>query len=159
MNCYFHPEIIACDQCSSCGKKICHLCREEAESKIYCKECFEKKYPVQKTAENPVPENNIAEPPKKIKYNDLAIVSFSLAIGSIFLHLLAAIPAIVTGIIARKQLKNSETPQKGDEFALAGIIIGSIFTALWSSVICVYASIYGSFFLTLCSAGLSGMFD
>ncbi len=167
MNCYFHEDIIACDQCSACGKKICHLCREEVESKVYCKECYEKKFPPIQEKIDIAPEkkvevdtkNQINRIPSQKKYNDLSIISFSLSVASIFFHVIGAIPAIVTGVIARNQIKKSDPPQKGDEFALAGIIIGSIFLAMWSTVICIYVSIYGSFVLTMCTAFLAGFGD
>ncbi|MBN1620111.1 DUF4190 domain-containing protein [candidate division WOR-3 bacterium] len=167
MNCFFHEDIIACDQCSACGKKICHLCREEVDSKVFCKECFEKKFPLIQEKDDNVPEKNIESSQTKQqnqfssqkKYNDLAIVSFSLSVASIFFHVIGAIPAIVTGVIARNQIKKSDPPQKGDEFALAGIIIGSIFLAMWSTVICIYVSMYGSFVLTMCTAFLAGVGD
>ncbi|MBN1150503.1 DUF4190 domain-containing protein [candidate division WOR-3 bacterium] len=159
-NCFFHPDIIACDKCSVCGKNICHMCREEVDKKVYCKECYEKMFPAPKIEENPPLEEKKTATSgstdvKKVKYNDLAIVSFALSVASIYFHLLSAIPAIITGIIARKQLKENNQNQKGDEFALAGIIIGSIFFALWSFVLCFYGTIYGSMFFTLCATMLT----
>lgn len=152
--CYFHPDIIACDKCSVCGKNICHLCIEEVDQKVYCKECYEKLFSIAKTQEVPPKEENKTIPqlePKKNKYNDLAIVSLALSVASIYFNIFSAIPAIITGIIARKQLKEKKENQKGDELALAGIIIGSIFLALWTFLICFYVAIYGSMFTTLCA--------
>lgn len=42
MECYYHPEREATDQCAICGKVICKECGIEIAGKIYCKDCLEK---------------------------------------------------------------------------------------------------------------------
>lgn len=57
----------------------------------------------------------------------------SLAIVSLVLIFVFAPAALVTGIIARRQIR--QTQEAGDGFALAGIIVGGIATALFVAVI------------------------
>jgi len=54
--------------------------------------------------------------------NSLAIASFSLGISQIFFWVLTGIPAIITGHIARGQIKR--TGEQGAGFATAGIVLG-----------------------------------
>jgi hypothetical protein len=63
------------------------------------------------------------------KTNTLAIVSLALGIGSFFAHVLpllggsiVAIAAIITGFMARRQIR--ETGEQGMGIATAGMIIG-----------------------------------
>ncbi|MGY1751573.1 DUF4190 domain-containing protein [Blastococcus sp. SYSU D01042] len=57
----------------------------------------------------------------------------SLAIVSLVLIFVFAPAALVTGILARRQIRR--TQEAGDGFALAGIIVGGIATALFVLVI------------------------
>ncbi|MGR2752102.1 DUF4190 domain-containing protein [Agromyces arachidis] len=61
-------------------------------------------------------------------HNVLAWVSFGLAIGGVLFGLLATIPAIVCGHLARRQI--AERGEAGGPAALAGLIIGYALTAL-----------------------------
>ncbi len=61
-------------------------------------------------------------PYQEAPLNSLAILSFSLGLGQIFFWFFTGIPAIITGHIARQQIK-----RRGDQgagFALAGLILG-----------------------------------
>jgi hypothetical protein len=59
----------------------------------------------------------------------MAIVSLVLGILGLLLFFgIASIPAVITGHIARKQIK--ERGEDGDGMALAGLILGWIGTAL-----------------------------
>ena len=69
------------------------------------------------------------------KTNQLAIISLVAAIGSFFAHIIpglggftVAIVAIVTGYMARRQIK--ETGESGMGLATAGMVIGIVHLAL-----------------------------
>lgn len=55
-----------------------------------------------------------------------AVLPFLTALGYLFVSLLFAIPAIILGQIARKQIKKSDSIQGGNELALAGFIMGGL---------------------------------
>ncbi len=38
--CFFHPQNRASSPCDRCGRFICRLCEIQADSKIFCPECF-----------------------------------------------------------------------------------------------------------------------
>ena len=44
MKCAEHPNRIAKDTCSACGKSICMDCRSIIQDKIFCPDCMEKQY-------------------------------------------------------------------------------------------------------------------
>ena len=67
----------------------------------------------------------------------------SLAIVSLVLAFVFAPAALVTGIIARKQIRR--TGEDGDGMALAGIIIGGIITGLFVLVIVFWIIAFASF--------------
>jgi hypothetical protein len=78
--------------------------------------------------------------------NTLAIVSFALGIaGYVVLPFIAGIAAIVTGHMARGQIK--QTGEGGGGFALAGLILGYInvlLSVLAVAIIVVVAVIIGA---------------
>ena len=71
---------------------------------------------------------------RKSTTNTLAIVSIVFAVLGIFLTwvipFLSQIIAIITGHVARSQIRKSEEVQEGDGMALAGLIIGYIMIVL-----------------------------
>ena len=74
------------------------------------------------------------------KTNTLAIVSLAAGIGSFFAHILpgvggftVALVAVITGYMARKQIK--ETGEQGMGMATAGMIIGIVHLALIALVV------------------------
>jgi len=69
--------------------------------------------------------------------NGLAIASFVCSIVGFFF--ITFIVAIVLGFVARSQIKNSGGRQKGDGFAIAGIIIGFAWVAFYVLLIIVGA--------------------
>lgn len=161
MRCENHPDIIACAKCSKCAKEICHLCVVEDKGKIFCRDCYEKLNPPQKpqveSVHKNLPQKKDTTTKPKDDYNPFAIISFVLGIMSLFLNLLASIPAVIFGIIARQQIKESKGVQKGDEFALAGMIMGIVISLLWLSVICGYFSMIGGIgSMSICAAIGSG---
>jgi uncharacterized membrane protein len=56
--------------------------------------------------------------------NGLAAASLACGIGQLFFWLLAAIPAVVLGHMARRQIR--ETGEAGDGMAVAGLVLGYI---------------------------------
>ncbi len=60
----------------------------------------------------------------------------TMAILSLVLAFVFAPAGIVLGIIARKQV--AQTGEQGEGLALAGIIVGGIFTAIWVIVIVLW---------------------
>lgn len=60
--------------------------------------------------------------------NGLAIAALVCGVCQVFLWFLAAIPAVVLGHMARKQIR--QTGEQGDGMALAGMILGYIGVAL-----------------------------
>ncbi len=64
------------------------------------------------------------------KTNGLAIASLVCALGAFVVCPLVAVVGLVLGIMARRQIRDSNGAETGDGLALAGIIIGAIGTAL-----------------------------
>jgi hypothetical protein len=120
MNCYIHPDREATGTCVGCGKFICAECTTAAMDKNYCPQCVARGIPYQSTSST----------------NALAIISLIFGIVAIptsFCYgcgIIFAIVAIITGFIARSQIKQSAGRQGGDGMALAGLIIGAIVAAL-----------------------------
>ncbi|MFE5669972.1 DUF4190 domain-containing protein [Agromyces sp. NPDC056523] len=78
--------------------------------------------------------------PAAPRQNNLAWVSFGLGLGGLFFGLLSSIAAIVTGHIARRQLRTSG--EQGDGAALTGLISGYVITALWVLGILAYIAFF-----------------
>ncbi|MDD5618028.1 MAG: DUF4190 domain-containing protein [Candidatus Omnitrophica bacterium] len=76
------------------------------------------------------------EQEKNTFYNELAIASLTIGILS-FIQLFGlerSITAIVFGILALRRIRQDET-QKGKKLAIAGIILGVIYTAIAIAII------------------------
>lgn len=120
MNCYIHPDREATGTCVGCGKFICAECTTAVTDKNYCPQCIARGVPYQTSTST----------------NTLALLSLIFGIVSIPTSLcygcgiIFAIVAIVTGFIARSQIKQSAGGQTGDGLALGGLIIGAIVTVL-----------------------------
>ncbi len=120
MNCYIHPDLEATGTCVGCGKFIGPECTTTIADKNYCPQCIAKGIPYQNAAST----------------NTLAIISLVFGIVSIptaccyGCGVIFAIVAVITGLIARSQIKQSAGRQSGDGLALAGVIIGALVTAL-----------------------------
>ena len=67
----------------------------------------------------------------------------SLAIVSLVLAFVFAPAALVTGIIARRQIRR--THEDGDGLALAGIIVGGIVTAIFAFFIVLWIIAFAAF--------------
>jgi hypothetical protein len=85
----------------------------------------------------------------------LAVVSLSLGIGSLTigwccsLGLLLGPAALITGYIARSQIKKDPSRYTGSGFALGGMITGGIFLGLYVLVILIYG-------IAIIGGGLAG---
>ena len=120
MNCYIHPDREAAGTCGGCGKLIFAESTTAVLDKNYCTQCVARGVPNQSTASTKA---------LAITSLVLGIVSFPAAFccgcGMIF-----AIAAIVFGLIARSQIKQSGGRQGGAGLALAGLILGGVFAGL-----------------------------
>jgi hypothetical protein len=63
------------------------------------------------------------------RYNGLAVASFVCSIAGLLF--VTTILAIVFGFVARSQIRQSHGAQRGDALALAGIIIGFCWAAIF----------------------------
>ena len=119
MQCHVHPEVEAVGACVACGKGVCTECAVTVGGKTYCQDCAASGTSLQPT-----------------KTNSLAITSLVLGIVSIPLTfcygtgILFGIAAFITGLIGRRQIKESAGAQSGDGMALAGMIMGGIIGGL-----------------------------
>jgi hypothetical protein len=78
-------------------------------------------------------------------YNTLAVVSLATGVGSFFAHIVpglggftVALIAVITGYMARKQIK--ETGERGMGLAIAGMVIGALHLLL--IVIAIFAVLF-----------------
>lgn len=143
MNCYAHPDISAVGACVACGKGVCTDCVTTVGGKTYCRDCAASGVSLQPT-----------------KTNGLAITSLVLGIVSIPMlsYYGAGVPfgiaAFITGLIARRQIKESGGTQSGDGLALAGMILGGVI-----SVLVVVAVIVIAILLLLLSPVVGNVFS
>ena len=77
-------------------------------------------------------------PPAAAPQNVLAWVTLGLGLGGLMFGLLAAIPAIVCGHIARRQIR--ERGEQGAQAALIGIIFGYVLSGLYLAGIALYVA-------------------
>lgn len=85
----------------------------------------------------------------QVPNNGMAVASMVCGILALVLcGVLTGIPAIIMGIVARRQIRTSGGAQQGDGMALAGLIMGGIATAIWLAIIAIYVI----FFLILATA-------
>jgi DUF1707 SHOCT-like domain/Domain of unknown function (DUF4190) len=73
------------------------------------------------------------QPPPPSGTNSLAIASMVLGVAEFFTGGLTAIPAVVCGHIARRQMK--QTAQRGDGLATSGLVLGYMAIIFWSVLI------------------------
>jgi hypothetical protein len=124
MNCYIHPEVNAIGVCVNCGKGICNQCATDVGGKYYCSNCLAISVQAKKT-------------------NTLSIVSLATGIIGLPLYfcygagLILSVAALITGIIGRKQIRESGGSQEGDGMAIAGLILGGIPMVLFVLAICI----------------------
>ena len=116
MKCYVHSDVEAVGVCVACGKGVCQECAVTVSGKAYCRDCA-------------ASGTTLAQPAKT---NNLAITSLVLGIVSIpltfcyYVGIPIGIAALVTGLIARRQIKDSGGTQTGNGMAVAGIVLGGI---------------------------------
>jgi len=73
------------------------------------------------------------QPPPPGGTNSMAIASMVLGVAEFFTGGLTAIPAVVCGHIARRQMK--QTAQRGDGLATSGLVLGYMAIIFWSVLI------------------------
>jgi Domain of unknown function (DUF1707)/Domain of unknown function (DUF4190) len=73
------------------------------------------------------------QPPPPSGTNSMAIASVVLGVAEFFTAGLTAIPAVVCGHIARRQMK--ETAQRGDGLAASGLVLGYMAIIFWAVLI------------------------
>ena len=72
-------------------------------------------------------------PPPPAGTNSMAIASMVLGVAEFFTVGLTAIPAVICGHIARRQMR--ETSQRGDGLATGGLVLGYMAIIFWSVLI------------------------
>lgn len=146
--CYFHPGVEAVATCINCGKAVCADCMVDVNGQIHCKECVAVGDIVGKS---PPPVQSTAVPT-----NPLAIISLVVGIlgligcicgGGIGL-LLFGTPAAIIGWIARKQITEAGSAQKGMELATIGLVIGIAEVVLGVGLLIFAGSLIGLSFLS-----------
>jgi DUF1707 SHOCT-like domain/Domain of unknown function (DUF4190) len=73
------------------------------------------------------------QPPPPGGTNSLAIASMVLGVAEFFTAGLTAIPAVICGHVARRQMK--QTAQRGDGLATSGLVLGYMAIIFWSVLI------------------------
>ncbi|HLN70077.1 MAG TPA: DUF1707 and DUF4190 domain-containing protein [Streptosporangiaceae bacterium] len=73
------------------------------------------------------------QPPPPSGTNSMAIASMVLGVAEFFTAGLTAVPAVICGHIARRQMK--ETAQRGDGLATSGLVLGYMAIIFWSVLI------------------------
>lgn len=74
--------------------------------------------------------------------NQLAIAALVCGCAQIFLWVLAAIPAIILGHMARRQIR--QTGEGGDGMALAGLILGYVGIVLSIAIIIGFIAVFAA---------------
>jgi uncharacterized protein DUF4190/uncharacterized protein DUF1707 len=73
-----------------------------------------------------LPVDAVPPPSGSSRTNSLAVAALACGIGQLWFLILAGIPAIILGHMARRQIRS--TGEKGNGLALAGLILGYIGT-------------------------------
>jgi len=73
------------------------------------------------------------QPPPPSGTNSMAIASMVLGVAEFFTGGLTAIPAVICGHVARRQMK--QTAQRGDGLATGGLVLGYMAIIFWSVLI------------------------
>jgi hypothetical protein len=73
------------------------------------------------------------QPPPPGGTNSMAIASMMLGVAEFFTGGLTAIPAVICGHVARRQMK--QTAQRGDGLATSGLVLGYMAIIFWSVLI------------------------
>ena len=73
------------------------------------------------------------QPPPPSGTNSMAVASMVLGVAEFFTGGLTAIPAVICGHVARRQMK--QTAQRGDGLATSGLVLGYMAIIFWSVLI------------------------
>ena len=84
---------------------------------------------------NPLPAWPVPayQPPPSGGTNSMAIASMVLGVAEFFTAGLTAVPAVICGHIARRQMK--QTAERGDGLATSGLVLGYMAIIFWSVLI------------------------
>jgi hypothetical protein len=92
--------------------------------------------------------------------SSLAIVSLvSGILGWTLLPLVASLVAIVTGHMARAEIRRNPDTLDGDGFAVAGLVLGWASVVLAALVVLLVVLFFGGIAVLLGWLGISGAFD
>ena len=86
-------------------------------------------------------------PPPTRQSSPLAVISLVCGILTLMVGLPASLPAIITGHIARRQIRREPDRYEGDTLALIGLVLGYIGLAITLLVILVLAFFFYPRFL------------
>ena len=93
------------------------------------------------------------QPPPPAGTNSMAIASMVLGVAEFFTGGLTAIPAVICGHVARRQMK--QTAQRGDGLATSGLVLGYMAIIFWSVLIA--ASLVGVAISIAHNGGVGGL--
>jgi hypothetical protein len=79
------------------------------------------------------------------KNSNNAIISLVAGILGLFIPLVASVVAVITGHMAKREIRTSAGTLGGDGLATAGLILGYAGLVLWLCVICGFVLFFGAF--------------
>lgn len=83
-----------------------------------------------------------AAPVPQAETNGKAVASLTIGLLAGWIPFVAAIIAIVLGIVARREITTSDGAQRGDGLALAGILVGAVGLLLWLLIAVVVVVVF-----------------
>lgn len=138
MNCYYHPELDANATCKTCGKALCNDCAVQFGNIIKCRECINIKL------KNPEEKNILAVISMIVAIMGLVGCLCGGGIGGIIFGL----PASVTGLIARNQIKKNPTAESSLTYANIGFFLGLVELIISILLIILIGGLWGTAFLS-----------
>ena len=123
-SCFYHPQKQAAVVCGNCGRFLCGLCDLELEGQHLCPTCLE-------TAQRGGKIQSLEN--RRVLYDVLA---FHLALVSIFISFFGLLTGTAAVVLAIRHWKSPRSiVSTGRSRLVLALIIGSLFTLLWISVI------------------------
>lgn len=102
--------------------------------------------PVGGTAAPPPPPTTApprpGSPAPQVETNGKAVASLAIGLLAGWIPFVAAIIAIVLGVVARREIAASGGKQHGDGLALAGILVGAVGVLLWLLIAAVFVFVF-----------------
>lgn len=138
----------------------CRYCGNETGGARSCPSCGKASYPEPAVQTDPtVPPGTysggpLSGPPAEVRNSTLAVVSLVLGIASWFLiPIIGGIAAIITGHMARKEIRESGGRRIGDGLALGGLVTGYANVLLATCGLIFFGGVILSIFGLAASAG------